>query len=284
MKKIVVLGALGMAGHIMAEYLQGTEEFQVIGVARNSGRYVDKVLDVLDFEQLEQYLAEVKADIVVNCIGALVSNSRDNIAKAILINSYLPHFLVDLGNKMDFKLIHISTDCVFSGKDGRYAETAFRDGDDNYARSKALGEVFSDSHLTIRTSIIGPELKTNGTGLLDWFFKQKGEINGFSQAYWSGVTTLELAKATYQFIHQGLTGLYQLCPESKISKRDLLEHFNTIWGRGCLIKSVDDYTVDKSLVCTRKDFVYTRPNYLPMLQDLKDWTDTRADYYSHYKL
>ncbi|MEI7997785.1 MAG: SDR family oxidoreductase, partial [Methylococcaceae bacterium] len=231
MKKVVVLGVLGMAGHIMAEYLDAFDDYKVFGIARSNGRYVTKRIDVLDFTAVESYLAEVKPDVVINCIGMLVQQSKNDISMAILINSYLPHFLSELGNKLNYKLIHISTDCVFSGKDGQYKEDAFKDGDDNYARTKALGEVINDKDLTIRTSIIGPELKHNGTGLLDWFFKQSGEIKGYTQAYWSGVTTLELAKATDQLIKQHITGLLQLCPEQKISKYDLLSLFARIWGK-----------------------------------------------------
>ncbi len=279
MKKIVVLGALGMAGHIMVEYLDSLNEYEVIGVARNKGNFINQVIDALNFSELKQYLNIVKPDIVVNCIGMLVQQSKDNLSTAILINSYLPHFLSELGNQLNFKLIHISTDCVFSGKQGQYIESAFKDGDDNYARTKSLGEVINHKDLTIRTSIIGPELKNDGTGLLDWFFKQSGEIKGYTQAYWSGVTTLELAKATHEFIQQNITGLYQLCPEHKISKFDLLNVFSKIWEKNITITSFSDYTVDKSLVCTRTDFIYTRPSYVAMLNELNQWIINHPSYY-----
>lgn len=280
MKKIVVLGSLGMAGHIMSEYLDSFSEYEVLGIARNNGKYVNKILDVSNFSDVEQYLNTVNADIVINCVGMLVQQSKDNLSSAILINSYLPHFLAELGNKLNYKLIHISTDCVFSGKNGQYTEDAFRDGDDNYARTKALGEIINDKDLTIRTSIIGPELKDNGTGLLDWFFKQSVEVKGYTQAYWSGVTTLELAKATHQFIQQNITGLYQLCPKQKISKFDLLTIFAKVWHKEITIKAFSDYAVDKSLVCTRTDFKYIRHDYLTMLNELKVWIHNHPTYYS----
>jgi dTDP-4-dehydrorhamnose reductase len=284
MKKVVVLGSAGMAGHIMTEYLRATDEYHVHGVAREHGRYIDKKLDVLDFSGLRDYLGEVKPDRVVNCIGVLVSQSANDLGTAIQINSYLPHFLSRLGTELDFKLVHISTDCVFSGKDGQYHEDAFRDGNDNYARTKALGEVINDHDLTIRTSIIGPELKRNGTGLLDWFFKQQGEIKGYSRAYWSGVTTLELAKATHELIRQDLTGLYQLCPDEKISKYELLRLFAEVWNRDISVQPYENYVVDKSLVCTRIDFNYPKPAYEAMLIELRDWMNAHPDYYSHYRL
>jgi dTDP-4-dehydrorhamnose reductase len=280
MKKIVVLGVLGMAGHIMAEYLDSSDGYKVFGIARSEGRYVTKQMDILDFAGVENYLNEVKPDVVINCIGMLVQQSKNDISTAILINSYLPHFLSELGQRLNYKLIHISTDCVFSGKDGQYKEDAFKDGDDNYARTKALGEVINDKDLTIRTSIIGPELKNNGTGLLDWFFKQSGEIKGYTQAYWSGVTTLELAKATHEMIKQDITGLFQLCPEHKISKYDLLRLFSKTWNQEVTIIPFDNYAVDKSLVCTRKDFKYYKLDYDLMLNELKQWIENHQTLYS----
>jgi dTDP-4-dehydrorhamnose reductase len=281
-KKVIVLGALGMAGHIMVEVLAEISEYKVFGIARQTGKYVDAVLDVTDFKALENYLQRVKPDYVINCVGALVSQSKDDLSSAILLNSYLPNFLSQLGNKLDYKLIHISTDCVFSGKDGGYNESSYRDGDDNYARTKALGEIVNDKDLTIRTSIIGPELKMNGTGLLDWFFKQHGTINGYTQAYWSGVTTLELAKATVAFLKQDITGLFQLCPKDKISKYNLLKLFAQVWGKSIEVKPFDNYKVDKSLVCTRSDFGYKAPEFEKMLTETKQWMEEHPTYYSHY--
>jgi len=108
-KKIVVLGSLGMAGHIMAEVLDATGKYEVFGLARQSGKYVDAVLDVTDFKALDNYLQDIKPDYVINCVGALVSQSKEDVPSAILLNSYLPNFLSQLGNKLEYKLIHIST-------------------------------------------------------------------------------------------------------------------------------------------------------------------------------
>jgi len=281
-QKVVVLGSLGMAGHIMAEVLDKTGDYEVFGIARQSGNYVDKVLDVTDAEALERYLEEVHPSYVINCVGALVSQSKNDVSTAILLNSFLPHFLSKLGDALNYKLIHFSTDCVFSGKEGQYTEESYRDGDDNYARSKALGEVINDKDLTIRTSIIGPELKINGTGLLDWFFKQTDMVNGYTQAYWSGVTTLELAKATVAFLKQDITGLYQLCPDDKISKFELLKLFSKIWEKKLEVIPFENYTVDKSLVCTRTDFNYETPEFEKMLIETKQWMEDHPTYYSHY--
>ena len=112
--------------------------------------------------------------------------------------------------------------------------------------------------------------------------KQRGEISGYTQAYWSGVTTLELAKATYQMLEQDVSGIYHLCPGSKISKYDLLNLFLLIWKVDLHIKPDDKYLVDKSLVCTRTDFRYNVPGYVDMLEELKQWMDIHGDYYTQY--
>lgn len=280
----VVLGVRGMAGHVMAEYLDGTGECEVLGVAREDGKFVDRVADVLDFSGLESYLEHVSPDIVINCVGVLVSSANRDLANAILANSYLPNFLSTLGRNLGFRLVHISTDCVFSGRAGGYREDSFRDGDDNYARTKALGEINNDRDLTIRTSIVGPELKTSGTGLLGWFLKQEGEIRGYTKAIWSGVTTLELARAAHEMINQDIRGLYQLSPRSGISKYELLQLFREIWPRPVNIVPYPDYIVDKSLTCTRTDFKYHELIYRTMLEEMKLWMDQRPGYYKHYKI
>jgi len=282
MKKIVVLGCAGMAGHIVTGYLSQKSEYEVHGIARSEGENVSHVLDVVDFPRLKEVVETINPDYIINCVGALVSKSANDICTAIQINSYLPHYLVMIGEELGFKLVHISTDCVFSGSSGGYRENSFRDGDDNYARTKALGEVINTKDLTIRTSIIGPELKSNGTGLLDWFLKQSGDINGYTNAFWSGVTTLELAKAMHEFIKQDIRGLFQLCPDEKISKYDLLNNFSDVWNDSIIINKDASYSVDKSLISTRDDFNYQVPGYDVMLKELYDWMEEHSDSYKHY--
>jgi dTDP-4-dehydrorhamnose reductase len=283
-RKVVVLGVHGMAGHVMAEYLDGLGMYQVCGIARESGGYATRVGDVLNFPDLEAYLMHEKPDVVINCVGVLVSRSNGDVANAILVNAYLPNYLAALGLRLGYKLVHISTDCVFSGKDGGYTESSFRDGDDNYARTKTLGEVNNDRDLTIRTSIVGPELKHHGTGLLHWFLMQSGEIKGFTKAYWSGVTTLELAKAVHEMIKQDIRGIFQLCPGVRISKYELLLLFGRIWPGRVTILPNSEYAVDKSLISTRADFEYHEMEYEAMLREMKQWMDERPSYYKHYKM
>lgn len=282
MKKILVLGSLGMAGHVMYQYLR-QNQYEVIGVARSEGFSVDRILDVADFGALRELLCDIKPDAVVNCVGVLVSGANSDICNAILLNSYLPNFLAKQGLDLGFKLVHISTDCVFSGREGGYSEAAFRDGDDNYARTKTLGEVDDARNLTLRTSIIGPELKSDGVGLMHWFFNQCGSIAGYTMAFWSGLTTLELAKVVDFSLRNDLSGLIQPVPSSRISKFDLLCEIKNVWELDTIIEKNGEYRVDKSLVCARNDFFYSVPGYRQMLLEMKDWMGVNFTLYSHYQ-
>lgn len=197
-KKILVIGSKGMAGHMIKEYLS-QKGYDVYGAFREKEEKNleanEFYLDAFDKEKLEEILKKVKPDFVINCIGILNQFAENNPDIAIYVNGYFPHYLDRLSEKYGYKLIHITTDYVFSGKKGNYTEDDFRDADSYYGRSKAIGEVNNNRTLTFRTSIIGPDINKDGIGLFNWFMKQEGRIKGYSNVFWSGVTTLELAKA-----------------------------------------------------------------------------------------
>lgn len=286
MIKALVLGSAGMAGHVIAEYLSEKPEYTIIRSARKSITPDTIILDVTDFFSLEYTLRERKPDVVINCVGLLIQASQDHIEKAILVNSYLPQFLSRLGKKLDFKLIHISTDCVFSGKRGSYSENDFCDGDTVYARTKVLGELINDTDLTLRTSIIGPELKSNGTGLFHWFLMQKGKIEGYSSVYWSGISSFELAKVIDKCIKHEMTGLINVTMKHKISKMELLQEIKKIWDHSQVdIFPNDTYRSDKSLISKRTDLPFTLPlDYSMMLKELKEFMIQLIHFYPHYRL
>lgn len=284
MKKVLVVGCNGMAGHVVKNYLESTGEYDVWGIARGV-KFENHLinLDVSDTKELENILDNGSFDVVINCIGLLNKTAEDNPELAVWFNSYFPQLLASYGKKYSFKLIHISTDCVFSGKEGGYKEDSFKNGIGFYAQSKALGEVVNSRDLTFRTSIIGPELKQNGIGLFHWFMNQTDEIFGFTEAYWSGVTTIELAKGIHEAIKQDLTGLFQFVNNSKISKYDLVKEFNTIFKDGkTKITPKSDYKVDKSLINTRSDFDYSVPSFAIMIKEMKEWMLNQRDLYKHY--
>lgn len=280
-KKILLLGATGMAGHMAYYYLQATGKYEITNVVFKNKLTEDSlVLDITDKLATEKLVAEVKPDIILNCIGVLIKGSQLYPDNAIYINAYFPHLLERLAVEVNAKLIHISTDCVFSGMKGNYTETDLRDADDTYGKSKGLGEVINARDLTIRTSIIGPELKKNGEGLFHWFMNQSGVINGYLEAYWGGVTTLELAKAIHVAIDQNVTGLVHLTNGEKISKYNLLKHFKEIWNKSdVIVNAYYGKNVDKSLVKSEK-FIYDTPSYKQMLEDQYDFMISKAYLYS----
>ena len=283
LKKIVILGVNGMAGHVLAEHFNSNEQYDVYGIARQSSQYTREVIDVTDAGYLKKVLLKIKPDVVINCVGSLITQSNSNITNAILINSYLPNLLAETGVDLNFKLIHISTDCVFSGKDGQYKEDAFRDGDNNYARTKSLGEVINDRDLTIRTSIIGPEIKKDGTGLFHWFLKQEKSIFGYTAALWSGVTTLELAKAIQWGIENNISGLYHITNGHSINKYELLRLFKKYTKKDILIKESAGKMTDKSLLDTRREINYSIPDYDIMVREMIHFMKKNQALYSQYK-
>jgi dTDP-4-dehydrorhamnose reductase len=274
MKKVLVIGSKGMAGHVIYNYLPSLGDYEVYGVARNV-KQTDRVfsLDVSDTKGLKKIL-DLQFDIVINCIGILNKDAEENPHKAVWFNSYFPHFLEALTKDKNTRLISISTDCVFSGKKGNYSENDFKDGEGFYATSKALGEVINQKDLTIRTSIIGPELNIEGIGLFHWFMQQKDQIYGYSKAFWSGITTIELAKVIHQTILQNSTGLIIVSGENKIDKYSLLKLLNKIFrNEELIILENYDYKVDKSMRSLRTDFNYKMSTYEEMIMEMKNWIE-----------
>lgn len=282
-KKIFIIGSKGMAGHVINFYLKENTNYKVLSVARDSQLFApDYEADVTDFSTLARILETETPDFVINCIGLLNQEAENNPDKAILLNSYLPHFLAKKGEELNYKLIHISTDCVFNGNKGSYAEDSIKDGYGFYAQSKALGEVSYGNNVTIRTSIIGPEIKQNGIGLFHWFMNQIGNIKGYTEAYWTGVTTLELAKAITSLIEQDVEGLYHLVNSEKISKFNLLVLFKDVFHMQTItIEQNSVYKTDKSLTKTNYGFNYDVPDYGTMIAEMRDWIKEHSELYKY---
>jgi len=283
-KSVIVLGANGMAGHVITTGLrEDKNNYNVISVARSSSEIKPSViLDVTDFIGLKNLIDSSKPDVIINCIGLLNKTAENNPHQAILINSYLPHFLEFTTKNTQIKVIHISTDCVFSGNEGSYLESSFKNGIGYYAQSKALGELDNSKDLTFRTSIIGPELNQNGIGLFHWFTNQNSEIKGYTKAFWTGVTTIELLNAIKIALENDLVGLYHLVHPEKISKFNLVTLFNEVFGAGLSIIPYNEYNVDKSLINTRSDFSFRVKGYKEMVIEMKKWINDHKELYTHY--
>ena len=281
--KVLTLGGTGMAGHTISIYFKEAGH-DVTAFSRSKVDYCKNVNgDITDFENLKKIINEGQYDAIINAIGILNQDAEDHKSNAVLLNSYLPHFLSDTTKEMKTRVIHMSTDCVFSGKTGGYSETSFRDGETFYDRSKALGELENNKDLTFRNSIVGPDMSERGIGLFNWFMKQEGQINGFTKAIWTGVTTLTLAKAMEQAIKENLTGLYNLVNNETISKYELLKLFNKYMKDDQIeILPSDNLSLDKSLINNRTDFSFKVPSYEAMVAEMKEWIDNHKDLYPHY--
>jgi dTDP-4-dehydrorhamnose reductase len=282
-KKVFIIGSKGMAGHVIYYYLKEKTSYHIVDIARDNNFFIPSYnFDISNFSSLEDVLKKEQPDIIINCIGILNQDAEANPDNAILLNSYLPHFLARIGQSINCKVIHISTDCVFNGKRGNYAEDSFKDGIGIYAQTKALGELNYGNNLTIRTSIIGPELKQNGIGLFHWFMQQTGIIKGYSEAYWTGVTTIELAKAIVAAINQDLKGLHHLVNNERISKFELINLFKKIFKVSRLtIEKYDGYKVDKSLIRNYLGFDYQVPSYELMIEEMMIWISNHSAIYSY---
>ena len=284
MEKVLVLGNKGMLGHVLYKIFQensNNKKYDVIGVNRSvdnkdSNSYT---LDVLKLDELEQFIKSKQPKYIVNCIGSLVKASISRPSLAIQTNSLLPHFLNEISEKYNFKLIHISTDCVFDGKKGVYEESDIKTETNYYGLTKNLGEINNDRNLTIRTSIIGPEIKSKTTGLFDWVISQKGNtIHGYSRAIWSGLTTIELAKFIIWSLNKEITGIVHATNSIGISKYDLVKITNDVFDLNIDVLENKDYEIDKTLLNT-KIKNYNFPSYIKMIEEMKDWIDN----YNIYK-
>jgi len=282
--KILVLGSTGMAGHIITLYFK-EQGHDVTAYSTTPFPYSKNIIgDALDTENFKQVLISEDYDAIINCIGLLNQFADNNPARAVYLNSYLPHLIADTIKNRNTKLIHMSTDCVFAGNSGPYYEDSLRDGLSFYDRTKALGEVENKKNLTFRNSIIGPDINFNGIGLFNWFMKQKSEINGYIGAMWTGVTTLTLAQAMEKAIAENLCGLYNLVNNESISKYDLLNLFNKYFKKNEItINKSDTLKLDKSLRKKRNDFNFQVPSYEQMIIEMKEWVNNHSYLYPHYK-
>jgi dTDP-4-dehydrorhamnose reductase len=281
--KVLVLGARGMAGHMIYEYLSCETDWDVWQSARQSFIGSQCIpMDLSHRRNVTNLIRTVLPDVVVNACGVLNQFAEAKPIDALSVNSILPHHLAELGVLYGFKLVHISTDCVFSGRDGDYTEHDIPDGTSVCARTKVLGEINDNRNLTIRTSIIGPELKPDGIGLFHWFMRQTGVVPGYQNVYWNGITTLELAKSIQWSIECGVSGLIHLTAPEKVSKCVLLGYIKEAFKRTDIeVKPCLTSPSDKTLVNTRDDFTYPVPAYDHMLWDLAQWIQGKRSIYPY---
>ena len=272
--KVLVIGSNGMAGHVITKYLR-QQGHTVSTVAKTDASYSVDIENNLEVQSLTRILYNF--DYVINCIGLLVKDSIARPDRAAYINGWFPHYLEYLLKNTRTKLIHLSTDCVFDGSKGNYKEDAIHTEMNVYGKSKSMGEVNNDKDVTFRMSIIGPEIKSNGTGLFNWILKNPNkEIDGWNNALWNVITTLELAKCIDTYMSNPIiTGVYHLVNnDNKINKFKLLTKINKIF----VLKKIVNETsgpkdVNKILIDTRRLIDFDIPDYDKMLRELKLWCE-----------
>lgn len=284
--KFLVLGCNGMAGHMLSLYLK-EGGYEVDGFARKESPFIHTVLgDARDTGLLRNIIEKGNYRAVINCIGVLNKFAELNHEAAVFLNSYIPQFLAKITEKSATQIIHISTDCVFSGSRGCYTESDFPDGKLFYDRSKALGELDNEKDITFRMSIVGPDANEKGIGLINWFMQQQGKVKGYKNAMWTGQTTLQLAKTIEHAARQRVHGLYNMVPEDKISKYDMLVLFNQyLRSKPIEIEPEENFRTDKSLKRTNYGlFSYRIPEYEQQIRELGTWMRAHKELYPHYGL
>lgn len=278
--KILVLGVTGMLGNALMNALTQTPGALVFGTAREPSaknffapgiaKNIYSRVDASNHDSITELLIQLRPDVIINCIGVVKQlNPEELPAKTVEINSMFPHWLGRLAELYGGRVIHFSTDCVFSGVTGMYKEDDTPDATDFYGRSKLLGEIAGDN-ITIRTSIIGHELSGN-KGLLEWFLSRKESCDGFRNAIFSGFTTDEIARVVQRHIinNADLKGMYHLASKP-ISKYNLLCLIKETYGKKITINPNDDFFIDRSLDSSRfyRDTEYAPPAWEDMIAEM----------------
>ena len=260
--KVLVIGASRMIGSTVLRVLSEKKDWEVFGSVRDgsvkrffSTSIGDRLIAGVDVEHqdlLVKILDQIRPNVVVNCAGLTKHKPEaEDPLVSIPINTLMPHRLAGLCQLVGARLIHVSTDCVFSGEKGGYTETDFADARDVYGKSKALGEVDYAHAITLRTSTIGHELQSN-YGLLDWFLSQEGRCMGYTRAVFSGLPTVIFAQVVREVVipRQELSGLYHVAAKP-IAKFDLLQLIASVYGKTIDIVPDDQLVIDRSLDAKR---------------------------------
>lgn len=283
--RVLVIGVSGMLGSAVFKMFSLNQQFEVWGTLRSSSNlnyFPDSShskllvnIDVLDQDSLISVIDKVRPDIVINCVGLIkqLADAKDPLS-ALPINAMFPHRLAKLCKLANARMIHVSTDCVFSGQTGMYRETDSSDAEDLYGKSKYIGELDDLPHaITLRTSIIGHEQNSN-YALVDWFLSQSGEVKGFSKAVFSGLPTVELARVMRDYVvpKPEMFGLYHVSAEP-IDKFSLLKMIADVYEKEIEVISDERLKIDRSLDSKRfKEATgYVPPSWQQLIKMMRDF-------------
>lgn len=289
---LLIFGATGMLGSLVYNFIAMDGEFNVVGTYR-PGRKVDGLVQNTSSKLVQcefdtaainaaSLIERIKPVAVINCIGVIKQRTEaSEVLVTVPINTVLPHQLHSACVRAGARFIHFSTDCVFSGVEGNYREDAKPDAIDVYGLSKYLGEVNATGALTLRTSIIGHELHSTRS-LLNWFLSQDKKVRGFTNAYFTGLPTSEVARVTLDIIkfYPDLSGLYHLASE-KISKHDLLKLVNKVYEKNLEIIPDGNLKIDRSLNAEKlmADIDYEQRSWDELITAMKDFKDECDRYF-----
>ncbi|MFA5019415.1 MAG: SDR family oxidoreductase [Methylobacter sp.] len=280
--RVLVLGASGMIGSTTFRVLSERHDWDVYGSVRSEtakqffpAQLAERLLanvDATNYDALVDVFARIRPEVVINCVGATKHKTDGNDPlMAIPLNALLPHRLARLCEAVNARLVHVSTDCVFSGKQGHYTEEDLPDTDDVYGRSKALGEVDYPNTITLRTSTIGHELQSS-YGLLDWFLTQQGSCKGFKRAIFSGLSSMEFARVIRDIVipQPSLHGLYHVAGPA-IAKYDLLKLVAKVYGKAIEIIPENEFVIDRSLNADRFHAAtgYQSPEWPELIESMR---------------
>ena len=289
--KVLVLGGSGMLGHRLWISLQSRHEVWVSVLGDQSPfpnvpefppQRIHLGVDAESSDQLARVLNALRPDVVVNCIGVIKQRKEAvDPSLSISLNALFPHRLASICKLVGSRMIHISTDCVFTGSKGGYRESDLSDAEDLYGRTKALGEVHYPHTVTLRTSIIGQELATR-FGLIEWFLAQTGAIHGYQKAIFTGVTTIELSRVIRDYVmpNGALSGLYHVS-STPVTKYELLRMAAAAYGRPIEIEPDASVVCDRSLDSSRfrQATGYQPPAWPEMLAEMA----SQAPFYSQFR-
>jgi dTDP-4-dehydrorhamnose reductase len=271
--RVLILGGTGMLGHIVVRHLFEETPHSVWATARNVSaldayfypdlvsRFWNHNVDADDFDSIARAMTAIQPDVVINCIGIIKQLPiSDDPLISITVNSQLPHRIAKISKLIGARMIHISTDCVFNGKKGMYTENDIPTAEDFYGRTKLLGEVTYPHCVTLRTSIIGHELRSQ-YGLIEWFLGQSGKVKGYTKAIYSGFPTIVMAKiiSNYVISNSSLSGLYHVSSEP-ISKFDLLRIVSEKYKKDIEIEPFEELVVDRSM---KSDLFRSKTGFQP---------------------
>lgn len=293
-KKVMILGGTGMLGHVLLRYFHQKGMHDVYATSRNFrdlrryfppelvDRFWQDNVEADNFDTIIRALASIQPDVVINCIGVIkqLPLANDPLT-AITVNAQLPHRISLVSRNANARMVHISTDCVFDGRKGMYTEDDPPCPEDLYGRTKLLGEVSYPNCITLRTSIIGNELKGRH-GLVEWFLSQTGTVRGYTKAIYSGFPTVELARLIHDFVlpNPGMSGIYHVSSDP-LSKFDLLRLVADRYGRLADIEPYGEFVIDRSLGSGRfsEETGYRSPSWVELIDAMyRDYEANKEQY------